>query len=351
MPTPEEVRKAARNEAESRAALFAQAPPGRAGVLAAGQAGGLFGQAIGQAVGGRLPGEEKAMKFQQVQQRVTQELGDIDVSQPEGFYKMANLTARYANEAGLPEIAQQAQVQALEVRRQFKKEEKKENIWANIDPSKYTPESLKTFEATGSRSDLRVREEKDRVKNLSTGEKQVDKEFAKEYAKWTLGGGFADVEKNVAQLKAVKTRLESGSENLTGPIIGQVYDPLRAITNPESIEVRDEVEEVVQRNLRLILGAQFTQKEGERLIARAYNEKLDESVNAKRLGRLITAIEKAALAKQDSANYFEEKGTMKGFKGEKFSISEIERIIEEEEKAESGISDEEYEARKKKLGL
>jgi len=121
MPTPEAIRLAARRDAMDQARLFAQAPPGRGFVQAAGQAGGLFGEAIGRGIGGQLPGEEKAQKLQMIQQSVMKEVTDngIDVSQPEGFYAMANLTAERAVEAGLPEVAQQAQLQALDIRKQF----------------------------------------------------------------------------------------------------------------------------------------------------------------------------------------------------------------------------------------
>lgn len=121
MPTPEAIRLAARRDAMDQARLFAQAPPGRGFVQAASQAGGLFGEAIGRGLGGKLPGEEKAMKFQAIQQKVAQDLQgqNIDVSTPDGFIQMAQLTADYANQAGLPEIAQKAGAQALEIRKQF----------------------------------------------------------------------------------------------------------------------------------------------------------------------------------------------------------------------------------------
>ena len=86
------------------------------------------------------------------------------------------------------------------------------------------------------------------------------------------------------------------------------------------------VEEVVQRNLRIVLGAQFTQKEGERLIARAFNPRLEEPENAKRVRRLITQIRTAAQQKQAASDYFEANGTLVGFKGKRPSLSDFDGI-------------------------
>src|SRR5690606_8783450 len=78
---------------------------------------------------------------------------------------------------------------------------------------------------------------------------------------------------------------------------------------------KEKVEEVVQRNLRVILGAQFTEKEGERLISRAYNPRLSEAENKARVDRLIQQISEAAKAKLDAAQYFQQHGSLVGWKG------------------------------------
>ena len=105
------------------------------------------------------------------------------------------------------------------------------------------------------------------------------------------------------------------SDNLTGPVVGSIPGSIRAIVNPTAQNTLEQVEEVVQRNLRVILGPQFTAEEGTRLIARAYNPSLDEKTNITRLKRLSESMKKAALAKRDASRYFEEKGTLQGYKG------------------------------------
>lgn len=153
------------------------------------------------------------------------------------------------------------------------------------------------------------------------GQKATDSKFAEEYVTFKAAGGYADVEKSLLQLEEAKAELEKGG--LTGPVRGNTPDLVRQFANPKSLAVRDQVEEVVQRNLRLILGAQFTEKEGERLIARAYNEKMSDAENVKRVGRLIEQIKTAALAKQEAIDYFEKNGTLTGFKGKLWTLADF----------------------------
>lgn len=152
------------------------------------------------------------------------------------------------------------------------------------------------------------------AKTLTPGELQVDKEFAKDYNDFIAQGGYSDVDKNINQLKEVREKLKE-TNSATGPIIGTIPKALRNIITPEGASMQDAVEEVVQRNLRLVLGAQFTEKEGQRLIERAYNPSLSEEENLKRVNRLIDQIDKAAKAKKEASRYFEANGTLRGFKG------------------------------------
>lgn len=157
-------------------------------------------------------------------------------------------------------------------------------------------------------------------------QKTVDEKYAKDYLEWRGSGGYADVMKNLTQLKEVKQILQSGKD-ITGPVLGNMPEWMRSYVNPESQDAKDLVEEVVQRNLRLILGAQFTEREGVRLIARSYNPRLDEKTNERRLDRLIKQIEDAAKAKESAASYAEEHGTLIGFKGDNSAIDELKETI------------------------
>ena len=183
-------------------------------------------------------------------------------------------------------------------------------------------------------------------KKTPTGVKKVDEEFAKEYADWTTKG-FADAEKGIIQLNAALADLESG-KTTTGGIEAAadvvVPDAVMGFIAPDYVNTKDQIEEVVQRNLRLILGAQFTEKEGARLIARAYNPSLPNEQNIARVSRLRDQIAAAAKAKQEAAAYFAENKTLDGFQGKIYSAADFDPDVLFAEDV-----DEEYEALKREL--
>lgn len=160
----------------------------------------------------------------------------------------------------------------------------------------------------------------------SAGREALDKSYASDYLAWRQGGG-SDNAKLVSQLDDALSALESG-RNITDPVLGLVPDKINAIFRPEATDVREKVAEVVQRNLRLVLGAQFTEKEGQQLIARAYNPQLDEAVNAKRVRALVQQIKRATDEKESAAKYFEQNETLRGWTGKQFTIDDFEDAID-----------------------
>ena len=167
---------------------------------------------------------------------------------------------------------------------------------------------------------------------VSAGQQSLDQAFGTDAATWVSAGGFADTQKSILQLGEAKKALESvasgkSEDHLTGPLVAKIPEFAKPLFNPKAIAVRESVEEIVQRNLRLVLGAQFTEKEGERLIARAYNENLSETENAKRVGRLMKQLQSAAQAKQEAVDYFTEHGTLAGFKGKVWTLADFDPEI------------------------
>lgn len=162
---------------------------------------------------------------------------------------------------------------------------------------------------------------------LTPGQESIDKKFGDSYLEWRQGGG-ADAAANIAQIGTVLQRLEAG-QPLTGPLIGVQPDFVRAITNPAAQGAIEQVQEVVQRNLRAVLGAQFTQAEGDRLIARAYNPSLPPQQNAARLRKLFEQISIAAQQKQAMGQYFDVHGTLRGYRGPEPNINNFYKALEE----------------------
>jgi len=151
---------------------------------------------------------------------------------------------------------------------------------------------------------------------------KFDEEVAPELAKFVIGGGFADAQKSLTQLDDAVNQLENTPEGtITGRLIGAQPDWYRSKFNRESVANQEKVEEIVQRNLRLILGAAFTAKEGEQLISRAYNPNQTQAENARRVRLLQKQIYDAAKTKQEAYEYAQQYDTLAGFQGKLYNQS------------------------------
>lgn len=184
-------------------------------------------------------------------------------------------------------------------------------------------------------------------KNQQQNDNNLNRKYAEDYNAFALQGGAADAAKALEDLGIARDKLrgykvdpESGQkvplkggkkDNLTGPIIGTVSNipwigkTIQDTVFPESADTQETVEYQIQRSLRPILGAQFTKEEGERLIARVYNPRLSEEVNAKRLDRLIQQLQRAYQAKIDAAKYYETHNhSLQGFRGKvQWSVDDL----------------------------
>ena len=173
----------------------------------------------------------------------------------------------------------------------------------------------------------------------TAGQKKQDQDFAPIANTWATTGR-ADAFKLTEQLEEVVTALESG-KNLTGYDVGIMPDFILAYTNPDAIDAREAVQEVIARNLKEILGGQFAQKEGENLLARAYNPLLDEKQNLRRVKAVLNMMKAAAMQKEQKVRYFEENGTLAGLTteviGEEINTGTLRELIGRLDK-EDGIS-------------
>lgn len=158
-------------------------------------------------------------------------------------------------------------------------------------------------------------------KTLTPLQEKMDDEYASLLVQWNIGGA-GDAVKQLDQLGEVANRLESG-DNITGWILGSMPDWVLAGLNPQAMDTKELVQEVVQRSLRETLGAQFTEREGEMLLARAYNPRLDEKLNAQRLRRLVGAVEARAQQLNSLNEYMQRNGTSAGWDGSLMSANQI----------------------------
>lgn len=161
---------------------------------------------------------------------------------------------------------------------------------------------------------------------MTPGFKAMDQAFAPLAVEWRTGGG-ADALAQIVKIEDVIGKVDRG-ENISGGVTGFAPDLLRAIVDPNAQDAKETVEDVVQRNLRVILGAQFTAAEGERLVARAFNPRLSPEINRKRLQRLFTQMRLAAQQKEEMVNFFTSTGSLMGFNGRQPSLNDFYDAIE-----------------------
>lgn len=194
---------------------------------------------------------------------------------------------------------------------------------------------------------------------LNTAEKAVDTKFGKEYADYFAGGGINSLEKNVEELdRAIKIIEQSKEGDTSGKVIG-LADKTGQLTfvSPLAADVKDIIGGVAQSNLRQVLGGQFAAKEGEALLQRAYDTGQTKENNLKRLRALYSQASKTVEDKKAAAQYYEQFGTLKGFKGTGSSAKKEETPTTKDKNQEAldwikaNPNDPRVPAIKKKLGL
>ena len=155
--------------------------------------------------------------------------------------------------------------------------------------------------------------------DLGPGQKEIDKAFGKSIADYVLKGqsqvysNLRNLSEKVGILDGTLLNEKGQKYNVSGPAIGYLDDLALASLFPDAAGFRSDIRDIVFQSLREKLGAQFTEKEGERLVNAAFNFYLEEEQNIGRLKRLYKTIEDAANAKNKSMKYYDENGTLKGY--------------------------------------
>lgn len=311
---------------EVQAATQAQAPRNVPQKSLLGSIGSFFGdRARDPAYMARLAAGLQSMTLNPNQQFIQSQLqraGDIQDSRQAA--QEANITAQYFRQQGQPQIADLIErvpgVGAEALKALFR------------EPAA-TPSILQEYMfAMSQNPDLTYKQFLDMKKQGGTtvtvggqpvtpGFEALDKAYAEEHLEW-VRGGRADMESQIRNVGEVMTALEQGRP-LTGTLMTLAPDFIRAFADPESLDAQQKVEEVVQRSLRVTLGAQFTEKEGDRLIARAYNPQLSPEINARRLRKLYQKLGETAQARNAMAAYFDRNGTLQGYSGPEISIADL----------------------------
>lgn len=148
---------------------------------------------------------------------------------------------------------------------------------------------------------------------VSRGEEARDIEFAKDWAQFNALGGQASADQNLKRGEAALALLKDKTKNLSGKDIGVMPEGLRAQLAPDSITVEQEVRSIVIPLLRQALGPQFTEREGEKIMAQTFDPRLDETVNAKRLESKLDELRRTIQTKQSAGKWFDSNRTLRGW--------------------------------------
>ena len=134
--------------------------------------------------------------------------------------------------------------------------------------------------------------------NITESDRQIEKDVSKKFTNWQFQGGrFQDL-KDIDQVEQViKDFLND--KPITGNILtNRLPKFVQTKLNPNAVMSKDKILEITQRTLREILGAQFTEKEGELIMSRAWNENLPAKELAKRAQKMVAILR----AKQNQLN-------------------------------------------------
>ena len=132
-------------------------------------------------------------------------------------------------------------------------------------------------------------------------QKKFEESLGEDLAEYTTKGRSI-AKSNIEVYDNLITKLKSGELKTRGftdflPEAFGFRDTMRALLEPIKEDAVNNVMGVVFQSLRATLGAQFTQREAERLVAAAYNPKLTEEQNLDRLQRAKRILEETVKAK------------------------------------------------------
>ena len=103
----------------------------------------------------------------------------------------------------------------------------------------------------------------------------------------------------------------------------------------ETIKIDEMVQQVVQSDLRTILGGQFASKEGEGVLSRAFNKKLLPEENLRRVQMLISTMSAASKEKEARTRHVMKYGTISNYEGRPVDdyLSDLEAKFDAQDKA------------------
>jgi len=147
---------------------------------------------------------------------------------------------------------------------------------------------------------------------LSVSQEAYEQDMGQAMAEWE--GGREGFYSNVDTLESAIGQMETRG-GISGFVEGIMPDWALPASDYLSSgrAIRDSIERVAQENLRLILGAQFTEREGTRLLSRVFNPFSREEDNITRARELLVLLRRQAAEKDRQLSHFKEVRSFDGF--------------------------------------
>lgn len=145
--------------------------------------------------------------------------------------------------------------------------------------------------------------------------KKIDDEFQKDNVEWISGDGAATAAVNLKRLREGAAILNDPSTvGASGRLVGFVSDKAKKLfLSNRTASAEASIASATVEALRRILGSQFTENEGKRILALTFDPMVDETENARRANALADSLENAGKIKNAAAAYFKQHGTIQGF--------------------------------------
>ena len=175
------------------------------------------------------------------------------------------------------------------------------------------------FDAEGNMRLLSVEPVAEQGETLTPFQRKTSEDLATPMNKWRMSGK-EQAEGNLEQYKKQIAGLKSREITTRGfvdyaPSFLGIQDTTRALFAPLKQQAVDRMNQIVFQGLRETLGAQFTQREAERLVAASYNPKLPEEQNIERIQASADILERTIQAKNDLMAHMDAGGNIGNYKG------------------------------------
>lgn len=124
---------------------------------------------------------------------------------------------------------------------------------------------------------------------------------------------------NLTKLDFAIDKLEKGKE-ASGLVTGRLPDVINQIVAPQAVPVRESIQSAIQETLRPTLGAQFTEKEGERIMNLQFNPTLPEEENKRRAQELRKVVQRKIDFQDAFFDHLRKGGTTSDFDYAKYGM-------------------------------